>query len=53
MGLKNKNTRFKNKNKMCKTNVKMDFYYANVCKHEYEKILTRLWSKIVPKIDVE
>jgi hypothetical protein len=22
---------------MCKTNVKMDIYYANICKHEHEK----------------
>ncbi len=23
---------------MCKTNVKTDFYYANICKHEFMKI---------------
>ncbi len=23
---------------MCKTNVKMDLYYVNICKHEHEKI---------------
>jgi hypothetical protein len=22
---------------MCKTNVKTNFYYANICKHEHEK----------------
>jgi hypothetical protein len=22
---------------MCKTNMKMDFYYVNICKHEHEK----------------
>jgi hypothetical protein len=38
---------------MCKTNVKMDFYYANICKHEHEKNMTRLWCKIVPKTSVE
>ncbi len=38
---------------MCTTNMKMDLYYVNVCKHEHEKNLTRLWCKIVPKIDVE
>jgi hypothetical protein len=27
---------------MCKTNVKMVIYYANICKHEHEKIITRL-----------
>jgi len=38
---------------MCKTNVKMDLYYANIFKHTHEKNMTRLWCKIVPKIDVE
>jgi hypothetical protein len=38
---------------MCKTNVKMDFYYVNICKHEHEKNMTRLWCKIMPEIDVE
>jgi hypothetical protein len=37
---------------MCKTNVKMDFYYANICKHEYEKNMTRLLCKIVSKTGV-
>ncbi len=36
-----------------KTNVKMDRYYINVCKHEHEKNLTRLWCKSVPKTCVE
>jgi hypothetical protein len=38
---------------MCKTNVKMDFYYANICKHEHEKNMTRLWCKIMLKTNVE
>jgi hypothetical protein len=38
---------------MCKINVKMGFYHANICRHEHEKNMTRLWCKIVPKIDVE
>jgi len=38
---------------MCKTNVKMDLYYANMCKHEYEKNMTRLCYKIMPETDVE
>jgi hypothetical protein len=38
---------------MCKKNMKMDFYYVNICKHEYENNLTRLWCKIMPKIGVE
>ncbi len=38
---------------MCKTNVKVNFYFANICKHEHEKNMTRLWCKIVLKTDVE
>ncbi len=38
---------------MCKTTVKMDIYYANTCKHEHEKNMTRLWCKIMLKTDVE
>jgi hypothetical protein len=38
---------------MCKTNVKMDLYYVNICKHEHEKNITRLWCKILTKINVE
>jgi hypothetical protein len=38
---------------MCKIKVKMDFYYANICKHEHEKNMTRIRCKIVPKINVE
>ncbi len=29
------------------------YYYANICKHEHEKNMTRLWCKVVPKINVE
>jgi hypothetical protein len=38
---------------MCKTNMETNFYYANICKHEYKKNMTRLWYKIMPKIGVE
>ncbi len=38
---------------MCKTNMEIDFYYANICKHEHEKNMTRLWCKIVSKTNVE
>jgi len=38
---------------MCKTNVEMDIYYVNICKHEHEKNMTRLWCKIMLKISVE
>ncbi len=37
---------------MCKANMNF-FYYVNVCKHEHEKNLIRLWCKIVPKTGVE
>jgi hypothetical protein len=37
----------KQEHKMCKTNMKMNFYYVNVFKHEHEKNMTRLWCKIV------
>jgi len=33
--------------------MKTYLYYANICKYEYEKNMTRLWCKIVPKISVE
>jgi hypothetical protein len=33
--------------------MKTNLYYANICKHEHEKNMTRLWWKIVPKIGVE
>jgi hypothetical protein len=38
---------------MCKTNVEMDLYYVNICKHEHEKNMIKLWCKIVHKISVE
>jgi len=38
---------------MCKINMKTNFYYVNICKHEHEKNMTRLWCKIVPKTGVE
>jgi hypothetical protein len=38
---------------MCKTNMKVDLYYANICKHEHEKNMTRLWCKIMPHTNVE
>jgi hypothetical protein len=33
--------------------VKTYFFYANICKHEHEKNMTRLWCKIVLKINVK
>jgi hypothetical protein len=38
---------------MCKTNVKTNLYYTNICKHEHEKRMTRLWCKIVFKTGAE
>jgi len=43
----------KQEHTMCKTNVKTNFYYINIGKHEYEKNMTRLWCKIVLKNSVE
>jgi hypothetical protein len=31
----------------------MIIYSTNICKHERENNMTRLWCKIVPKIGVE
>jgi hypothetical protein len=33
--------------------MKAIFYYAIIYKHEHEKNMTRLWCKIMLKIDVE
>ncbi len=33
--------------------MKTNFYYTNTCTHEYEKNMTRLLCKIVPKTGVE
>jgi len=38
---------------MCKTNVKINLYYATMCKHEHEKNMIRLWCKIMSKTSVE
>jgi hypothetical protein len=38
---------------MCKTNVKSNFYYVNICKHEHENNIIKLWCKIVHNINVE
>jgi hypothetical protein len=31
---------------MCKTNVKVDMYYANLCKHDHEKNLKGYGAKL-------
>jgi hypothetical protein len=38
---------------MCKKNVKKNLYYVNIYKHDHEKNMTRLWCKIVLKINVK
>jgi hypothetical protein len=38
---------------MCKTNVKTNIYYINICKHEHEKNMTRLWWKIMLETGVK
>jgi hypothetical protein len=38
---------------MCKINVEMDLYHVNICKHEHENNMIRLWCKIMPKTSVE
>ncbi len=50
---KYKHKNYEQKHEMCKINVKWDFYYANTCKHEYEKNITRVWCKIVHRTGVE
>ncbi len=50
---KQKHTNYKQKHKMCKTNVKTNFYYVNICKHGREKNIIRLWCKIMLKTNVE
>jgi hypothetical protein len=42
----------KQEHEMCKINDSF-FYYVNICKHEHEKNITKLWCKIVLKINVE
>ncbi len=38
---------------MYKINLKVNIYYANICKHEHEKNMTRVWCKIMCKTSVE
>jgi hypothetical protein len=43
----------KQEHDMCKTNVKMNLYFVNICKHEHGNNMIRLWCKIMLKIGVE
>jgi hypothetical protein len=38
---------------MCKTNVKIDLYYASICKYEHKREHNKAMCKIVSKICVE
>ncbi len=38
---------------MCKTNMKTNIHYANICKYEYKNNMIRLWCKIMLKNGVE
>jgi hypothetical protein len=31
---------------MCKTNMKMNLYYVNICKHEHDKVMVQNCAKI-------
>jgi hypothetical protein len=35
----------KQEHEICKTNMKVDFYYVNLCKHEHEKNLKGYGAK--------
>jgi hypothetical protein len=50
---KQKHKNYEQKHEMCKTNVKIDFYYVNICKHEHENNRIKLWCKIMHKTNVE
>jgi hypothetical protein len=50
---KKKHKNYKQEQKMSKINMKTNIYYANICKHEHENNMTRLWCKIVLKTSVE
>jgi hypothetical protein len=41
------------KHKICKTKVQVEFYFNIVWNHEYEMKWTRLWYKIILQIGVE
>jgi hypothetical protein len=50
---KQKHKNYEQEHEMCKTNVKTYIYYANICKHEHEKNMIRIWCKVMPKTSVE
>jgi hypothetical protein len=38
---------------MCKTSMKTNIYYANICEYEHENNMIKLWCKIMLKNGVE
>jgi hypothetical protein len=50
---KQKYMNYEQEHEMCKKDMKMNISYVNICKHEHEKNMTRLWCKIVLKTNVE
>jgi len=53
MWIINKNTITKKKTWNVQNKCENWSLYANICKHEHENNMTRLWCKIVLKIGVE
>jgi hypothetical protein len=45
--------KLKQGHEMCKTNVKTNLYFANICKHKHGKNMSRLWYKILFKISAK
>jgi hypothetical protein len=43
----------KQEHNICKTNIKLNLYYANIYKYEHEKNITKLRCKILLKIGVQ
>jgi hypothetical protein len=50
---KQKHSNYEQEREMCKTNIQKNQYYVNICKHEHEKNMTRLWCKIMLQTNVE
>jgi hypothetical protein len=50
---KQEHKNYEQKHETCKIKVKTNFCYTNICKHEHENNMTRLWCKIVLKICVK
>jgi hypothetical protein len=40
---KQKHKTYEQKHEMCKTNMKTNFYHANICKHKHEKNMIWGW----------